>query len=29
LYHCLQCWEEVMVEKIEMGFLFNVNLNKL
>ena len=29
LHHCLQCWEEVLVEKIEMGFLLNVNLNKL
>lgn len=29
LHHCLQCWEEVLVEKIEMCFLFNINLDKL
>ena len=29
LYHCLQCWEEILVEEIEISFLFNVNLNQL
>ena len=29
LYHCLQCWEEILVEEIEISFLFNINLNQL